>query len=86
MGSLLLLADSCLGLSDKLLAELLELDAEMTITLHVQTVDQAAAVKGYQGQSLRYRQDEGGGTEKGGALRLRHGHSASRPCDLQPGR
>lgn len=32
-------------LSDKLLAELLELDAEMTITLHVQTVDQAAAVK-----------------------------------------
>ena len=27
-------------LSDKLLAELLELDAEMTITLHVQTVDQ----------------------------------------------
>ena len=32
-------------LSDKLLAELLEMDAEMTITLHIQTVDQAAAVK-----------------------------------------
>ena len=30
-------------LSDKLLAELLEMDAEMTITLHIQTVDQAAA-------------------------------------------
>ena len=29
-------------LSDKLLAELLEMDAEMTITLHIQTVDQAA--------------------------------------------
>ena len=27
-------------LSDKLLAELLEMDAEMTITLHIQTVDQ----------------------------------------------
>ena len=32
-------------LSDKLLAELLEMDAEMTITLHIQTVDQASAVK-----------------------------------------
>ncbi|TEB05612.1 AAA-like domain protein [Pelotomaculum schinkii] len=32
-------------LSDKLLTELLEVDAEMTITLHVQTVDQTKAVK-----------------------------------------
>jgi hypothetical protein len=32
-------------LSDKLLAELLEVDAEMTITMHVQTVDQAKAIK-----------------------------------------
>ena len=28
-------------LSDKLLAELLEVDAEMTITMHIQTVDQS---------------------------------------------
>lgn len=32
-------------LSDKLLAELLEVDAEMTITLHIQTVDQTKAIK-----------------------------------------
>lgn len=32
-------------LSDKLLAELLEMDAEMTITMHIQTVDQTKAVK-----------------------------------------
>jgi len=32
-------------LSDKLLLELLELDAEMTVTLHVQTVDQTKAIK-----------------------------------------
>ena len=32
-------------LSDKLLAELLEVDTEMTITLHIQTVDQTKAVK-----------------------------------------
>ncbi|OPJ59958.1 VirB4-like conjugal transfer ATPase, CD1110 family [Clostridium oryzae] len=32
-------------LSDKLLAELLEVDAEMIITLHIQTVDQTKAVK-----------------------------------------
>ena len=32
-------------LSDKLLAELLEVDAEMTITMHIQTVDQAKAIK-----------------------------------------
>ena len=37
-------------LSDKLLAELLEMDAEMTITLHIQTVDQAAAVKSIKGK------------------------------------
>ena len=32
-------------LSDKLLLELLETDAEMTVTLHVQTVDQTKAIK-----------------------------------------
>jgi len=32
-------------LSDKLLAELLEMDAEMTIAMHIQTVDQTKAVK-----------------------------------------
>ncbi|MNW46735.1 AAA-like domain protein [compost metagenome] len=32
-------------LSDRLLAELLEMDAEMTITMHIQTVDQTKAVK-----------------------------------------
>ena len=32
-------------LSDKLLLELLELDAEMTVTLHVKTVDQTKAIK-----------------------------------------
>ena len=32
-------------MSDKLLRELLEMDAEMTVTLHVQAVDQAEAVK-----------------------------------------
>ena len=32
-------------LSDKLLAELLEVDAEMAITLHIQTVDQTKAIK-----------------------------------------
>ena len=32
-------------LSDKLLAELLEVDAEMTVTLHVQTIDQTKAIK-----------------------------------------
>ena len=33
-------------LSDKLLAEILELDAELTVTLHIQTVDQLRAIKG----------------------------------------
>ena len=37
-------------LSDKLLAELLEVDAEMTITLHVQTVDQTKAIKTVKGK------------------------------------
>lgn len=37
-------------LSDRLLAELLELDAEMTITLHIQTVDQAKAIKTIKGK------------------------------------
>ena len=37
-------------LSDKLLAELLEVDAEMTITMHVQTVDQTKAIKTIKGK------------------------------------
>jgi len=37
-------------LSDKLLAEILELDAELTVTLHVQTVDQVKAIKTIKGK------------------------------------
>ena len=37
-------------LSDKLLAEILELDAEMTATLHIQTVDQLKAIKTIKGK------------------------------------
>ena len=37
-------------LSDKLLAEILELDAEMTVTLHIQTVDQLKAIKTIKGK------------------------------------
>jgi hypothetical protein len=37
-------------LSDKLLAELLEMDAEMTVTMHVRTVDQAKAIKTVKGK------------------------------------
>ena len=37
-------------LSDKLLAEILELDVEMTVTLHIQTVDQLKAIKTIKGK------------------------------------
>ena len=37
-------------MSDKLLAEILELDAELTATLHVQTVDQLKAIKTIKGK------------------------------------
>ena len=37
-------------LSDKLLAEILELDAERTVTLHIQTVDQLKAIKTIKGK------------------------------------
>jgi hypothetical protein len=37
-------------LSDKLLAELLEMDAEMTVTLHIRTVDQSKAIKKIKGK------------------------------------
>jgi hypothetical protein len=37
-------------LSDKLLAELLEMDAEMTVTLHIRTVDQSKAIKAIKGK------------------------------------
>ncbi len=37
-------------LSDKLLAEILELDAELTVTMHIQTVDQLKAIKMIKGK------------------------------------
>ena len=37
-------------LSDKLLAEILEMDAELTITMHIQTVDQLKAIKTIKGK------------------------------------
>ncbi len=51
-------------LSDKLLAEILELDAEMTVTLHIQTVDQLKAIKTIKGKISDIGQNEGGGTAK----------------------
>ncbi len=39
-------------LSDKLLAELLEVDTEMTITMHIQTVDQAKPSKPSRARSV----------------------------------
>ena len=57
-------------LSDKLLAEILELDAEMTVTMHIQTVDQLKAIKTIKGKIADIGKNESGGTEKGCALRL----------------
>ena len=37
-------------LSDRLLAEILELDAELTVTIHIQTVDQLKAIKTIKGK------------------------------------
>ena len=37
-------------LSDRLLREILELDAELTVTLHIQTVDQLKAIKTVKGK------------------------------------
>ena len=37
-------------LSDRLLAEILELDAELTVTMHIQTVDQLKAIKTIKGK------------------------------------
>ena len=37
-------------LSDRLLAEILELDAEMTVTMHIRTVDQTRAIKTIKGK------------------------------------
>jgi len=37
-------------LSDKLLAEILELDAELTVTMHIQTVDQLKAIRTIKGK------------------------------------
>ena len=37
-------------LSDKLLLEILELDAELTVTMHIQTVDQLKAIKTVKGK------------------------------------
>ncbi len=58
-------------LSDKLLAEILELDAELTVTLHIQTVDQLKGHQDHQGKNLRHRPHEGRGTEKGCPGRVR---------------
>ena len=37
-------------LSDNLLADILELDAELTVTMHIQTVDQLKAIKTIKGK------------------------------------
>ncbi len=41
-------------LSDKLLLEILELDAELTVTMHIQTVDQVKAIKTVKGKISRH--------------------------------
>ena len=41
-------------LSDKLLLEILELDAELTVTMHIQTVDQVKAIKTVKDMTLTF--------------------------------
>ena len=70
-------------LSDKLLAELLEMDAEMTITLHIQTVDQATAVKSIKAKVSDIDKMKVEEQKKAAPGRIRHGHTSARPCDVQ---
>jgi hypothetical protein len=58
-------------MSDKLLAEILELDAELTVTMHIQTVDQLKALKPSRVKSPTLPH-EGRGTEKA-VRRVRYG-------------
>ena len=63
-------------LSDKLLLELLELDAEMTVTLHVQTVDQTKAIKTVKGKISDIDKMKVEEQRKRHPERLRPGHPA----------
>ena len=66
LGRCVLLADLASELSDKLLAEILELDAEMTVTMHIQTVDQLKAIKTIKGKLSDIGKMKVGGTAQGG--------------------
>ena len=69
-------------LSDKLLAEILELDAEMTVTMHIQTVDQLKAIKTIKGKISDIGKMK---VEEGCPGRVRSRHSPARPHYLFQG-
>ena len=62
---------------------LLEMDAEMTITLHIQTVDQAAAVKSIKAKVSDIDKMKVEEQKKAARAGIRHGHTSARPCDVQ---
>ncbi len=57
-------------LTDRMLAEFLDLDDAVTINLHIQSIDQAQAIRNIKRKMSDLAENEDRGTEKGGAGRI----------------
>jgi hypothetical protein len=62
-------------LNDRLLADFLDMESSLVVSLHVQSVDQVKAIKTIKRKITDWiPEDDHRGTEKGSPFRLRHGH------------
>jgi hypothetical protein len=61
-------------LNDRLLADFLSMESSLVVNLHVQSIDQTAAIRTIKRKVTDSRQDENRRAEESGSRRLRHGH------------
>ncbi len=69
-------------LNDRMLADFLEMDSNITVNFHIRTIDQAKAIKSIKSKITdldKMKIEE----QKGSPLRLRYGHHPVRSCHLR---
>ena len=70
-------------LNDRMLADFLDMESSLIVSLHIQSLDQVKAIKTVKRKITDLDRAKIEEQKKGGPCRIRHGHHSQRPCHLR---
>ena len=82
-GSMSYLAITASDLSDRMLADFLDMESTQIVTMHIQSVDQTAAIKTIKRIITELDRSKIEEQKKSNPQRLRHGYNPVRPCHFR---